>query len=258
IKVGLDESSLMSVCLEGHQHTTNDITDLQTTLNNKADISHTHTSFNNINVDTINGITIAPSTQNPTHLVGRPVIPVIKADSVMEVGKYIDFHNTGKEDDDYTIRLRAENDKLVCEQNFEAPNLTKSALVNMFYPVGSIYTSMNSTNPATLFGGTWQQIIDRFLYCTDNSNNTGGSRKISVNQLPSHEHDFRDYTFTWHWGETYASTYHVYADAICRGGASNNNYLHTQPHVHNGTAAAGSGEDYMPEYITVYAWWRVA
>lgn len=29
-------------------------------------------------------------------------------------------------------------------------------LVDLVYPVGSLYMSTNSTNPSTLFGGTWQ------------------------------------------------------------------------------------------------------
>ena len=31
------------------------------------------------------------------------------------------------------------------------------------YPVGSIYMSVSGTSPATLFGGTWEQIQERFL-----------------------------------------------------------------------------------------------
>lgn len=35
------------------------------------------------------------------------------------------------------------------------------------YPVGSIYISVNDTNPGTFFGGTWKQIYGQFLVGTD-------------------------------------------------------------------------------------------
>ena len=50
-----------------------------------------------------------------------------------------------------------------------------SELLHLIYLVGSIYTSMNSTSPADIFGGTWEQITNRFLYCADSSGSTGGS-----------------------------------------------------------------------------------
>ena len=46
------------------------------------------------------------------------------------------------------------------------------------YAVGSIYMSVNSTSPASLFGGTWERIKDRFLLGsgdTYNAGATGGS-----------------------------------------------------------------------------------
>ena len=36
-------------------------------------------------------------------------------------------------------------------------------LLDNIYPVGAIYISVSSTSPATLFGGTWEQISGRFL-----------------------------------------------------------------------------------------------
>ena len=36
------------------------------------------------------------------------------------------------------------------------------------YPVGSIYMNINSTNPATLFGGTWEQMPNGVLSSAGN------------------------------------------------------------------------------------------
>ncbi len=61
------------------------------------------------------------------------------------------------------------------------------------YPVDSIYISFNSTNPSTLFGGTWVRLKDKFLLaCGDTypANTTGGSatKTIGVTNLPAHNH----------------------------------------------------------------------
>ena len=49
---------------------------------------------------------------------------------------------------------------------------------------------MKSTSPDTFLGGTWKRITDRFLYCADDSGSIGGSKKITVNNLPTHNHTF--------------------------------------------------------------------
>ena len=63
------------------------------------------------------------------------------------------------------------------------------------YPVGSIYMSVNNVNPSTLFGGTWQQIKDKFLLaCGDTYANasTGGeaTHELTANEMPSHNHSY--------------------------------------------------------------------
>lgn len=39
---------------------------------------------------------------------------------------------------------------------------TPTNLVDMIYPVGSIYISVNNTDPSVLFGGTWSAVPDGF------------------------------------------------------------------------------------------------
>ena len=69
-------------------------------------------------------------------------------------------------------------------------------LMKLIYPVGSLYWSSKSTNPASLFGGTWVQIKDRFvLACGDTYKTvgaTGGASSVtlSVSNMPSHSHSF--------------------------------------------------------------------
>lgn len=67
------------------------------------------------------------------------------------------------------------------------------AIVDIVYPVGSIYMSVNSTSPADLFGGTWEQLKDRFLLAAGDSysaESTGGeaTHTLTVSELPSHNH----------------------------------------------------------------------
>lgn len=90
-------------------------------------------------------------------------------------------------------------------------NPTNAAIVNLIYPVGSIYMSVNSASPATLFGGEWTQLKDRFLLGagdTYEAGNTGGSASVSytpvgtnsggavgshtltTDEIPSHNHTF--------------------------------------------------------------------
>jgi microcystin-dependent protein len=74
------------------------------------------------------------------------------------------------------------------------------------YPIGSIYMSVNNVDPSTVFGGTWQQIKDKFLLASGDTYNRGatggsatvsytpsgsvGSHTLQVNEIPSHSHNY--------------------------------------------------------------------
>ena len=82
--------------------------------------------------------------------------------------------------------------KLVDEKlNYLYSQLQDTA--SKLYPVGSVYISFNSTDPSTLFGGTWSRLKDTFLLVNGDSyapNTTGGSatKTIAVSNMPSHNH----------------------------------------------------------------------
>ena len=131
-------------------------------------------------------------------------------------------------------------------------------IVNFIYPVGSIYTSMTNTSPAELFKGTkWEPIHDRFLYCVDTSKNpdngtsiveskqTGGSKKIEVENLPAHSHTISNKGYN---NVAYANDSQVVSRYTIKEDDEDTNRWTTNE--------AGGGKDYMPPYITVYAWHR--
>lgn len=55
-------------------------------------------------------------------------------------------------------------------------------LLDVVYPVGSIYISYSGTSPASIVGGTWKQLTGVVLRAA-NDTNTGGS------DTTSHSHD---------------------------------------------------------------------
>ena len=72
-------------------------------------------------------------------------------------------------------------------------NVIKTMILNMFFPVGSVYMSANKNfNPNTSWGGTWVKIENRFLLGSGTKavGATGGeeTHTLTVNEIPSHNH----------------------------------------------------------------------
>lgn len=117
---------------------------------------------------------------------------------------------------------------------------------NSIYPVGSIYMSTNSTNPNTLFGGTWQQIQGRFLLAAGggySAGATGGeaTHKLTVSEMPSHSHTVSSHWTTLHAGSGTAR----YSDS---GSAT----------LTTSSAGGNAAHNNMPPYLVVYIWKRTA
>ncbi|KAI5512091.1 phage tail repeat-like family [Trichomonas vaginalis G3] len=145
----------------------------------------------------------------------------------------------------------------------------KNEILQTLYPVGSIYTSMNSTNPATVLGlGEWKQIVDKFLYCARYSKTAGGSKKINIENLPPHTHtgttNFSgDHIHSLRDHPLYNSEYYAGNDVLSPdyNHSAKKTFRPTEPggnHSHTFTTnPTGLGKDYMPPFITLFAWYRV-
>ena len=125
-------------------------------------------------------------------------------------------------------------------------------LLNYIYPVGSIYMSVNSTSPATLFGGTWERLKDRFLLGsgdTYSNGATGGAatHTLAVSEIPSHNHGYGVYDAS---STNSMAVNHMaaYCGKVASTGWGSNT-LYT---------GGGSAHNNMPPYLAVYMWKRTA
>ena len=120
--------------------------------------------------------------------------------------------------------------------------------VDKIYPVGSIYMSVNSTNPGTLFGGTWQRIEGRFLLgasSTYGAGSTGGeaSHTLTVNEIPPHNHN------------TPMNSVDAFNKNSTIVGTTGYGIYQWNP---GGTTGGGASHNNMPPYLSVYIWKRTA
>lgn len=115
------------------------------------------------------------------------------------------------------------------------------------YPVGSIYISVNNTNPGTMFGGTWERIQDTFLLAsgsTYGAGTTGGeaTHTLTINEMPSHSHTLTGNSGTGGKAET-----------VPYGSATTGTNMYA---IKN--AGGGQPHNNMPPYLAVYVWKRVS
>lgn len=137
-------------------------------------------------------------------------------------------------------------------------------IVDMIYPVGSIYMNVNPTDPQILFGGTWTRLKDRFLLGsgdTYTNGSTGGSATVTLTSaqsgVPAHSHKYQDYNTTYTLKTTNrkpgTSTAVAYGTSLTAGGGA------TERTSSDNTAAdASQPHENMPPYISVYMWKRTA
>lgn len=116
---------------------------------------------------------------------------------------------------------------------------SKNNLLDLIYPVGSIYMNVTNVNPSTFLGGTWVQIEDVFLLGAGSiySNGATGGKA----------------TMTW----DDIAIRNTQPEASGQGTTSSNTFTNRVMvrYPSNGTPATGNN---LPPYLVVYIWKRTA
>ena len=151
------------------------------------------------------------------------------------------------------------------------------ALMRMMHPVGSIYMSVNATNPGNIFGGTWQAWgsgrVPVGIDTGDTSFNavekTGGEKthKLTANESGTTAHVHGGYLATDHFvmndnpsarnvGITDGSSGEVYY--IDGQSAPEIKFRHRETTGKAEAKSAASAHNNLQPYITCYMWKRIA
>lgn len=121
-------------------------------------------------------------------------------------------------------------------------NLNNKPIIDLIYPVGSIYMSVNSTSPATLFGGSWTQLKNKFLIGagdTYTASSTGGGLLDNV------------YVTGQNFGALHTDGNQYKGRVLVTPSGT------TNPNS-SAIAANTLGIDILPPYLAVYMWKRTA
>ena len=123
-----------------------------------------------------------------------------------------------------------------------------------YYPVGFFYITDSDVSPASIYGGVWELLKDRFLIGAGNKyliGATGGEENhiLTINEMPEHDHPTPSTMYTNVGGLGYGT---IRTEIAVNGIIEKEKYLST-------SAVGGSqAHNNIPPYLAVYIWHRVA
>lgn len=86
-------------------------------------------------------------------------------------------------------------------------------LLDIVYPIGSLYFSVSEVSPADSVGGTWEQIQGATLAASGSgysaAGSFGGNKAINVNQMPKHTHVPKNFNGSIPGSEVWENIFHV-------------------------------------------------
>ncbi|MFK4566440.1 phage baseplate protein [Enterococcus sp. UD-01] len=163
---------------------------------------------------------------------------------------------------DEAVVKKTGDEEIAGVKNFkDAIQINGKNLLDIFYPVGAIFQTLNSTNPATLMGGTWERIKGKVLVGVDEGDTDFSLGKTGGSKL--HDHGLsKAYAQLQMTGTTlaYKGLSKDIPEYKANVRANNFTALADSTTLAWGTALAGktdSSSNLQP-YTTVFMWKRIA
>ena len=145
-------------------------------------------------------------------------------------------------------------------------NTTNNTTIDFdsIYPIGSIYLSVNNTNPSTLFGGTWERIQSQFLLGANDNveeykpGKTGGeiTHTLAINEMPKHTHDLYEVNVSNN-ADSYKLTFDnggIYNPRLDSCASKAQGYWNL---IGMNNAGKSQPHNNMPPFLAVYIWKRI-
>ena len=137
-------------------------------------------------------------------------------------------------------------------------------ILNLVYPVGAIYISVSNTNPSSIFGGTWEQIKDKFLLSAGDTYTAGNTGGEATHTLTKAELPTINGKINFHGASSSTPVSSVQGDFTTD--------VNNTKYKNGGTETSGAGSvgnvilnigsdsphNNMPPYLVVYVWKRTA
>ena len=128
-----------------------------------------------------------------------------------------------------------------------------------FFPIGAIYLSASPTSPEDLFGGTWEQLKDRFLLGagdTYTAGNTGGKKELTLSaNIGACSNNAASLGYITETPSSYQQNHN--ADYVIQGtNVGYSHWNHSTPVTEKDVNSRNT--NIMPPYLVVYMWKRVA
>lgn len=140
-----------------------------------------------------------------------------------------------------------------------------SSWVDILHPINSWYFSKVSTSPASLFGGTWQQITNAVLRSATGYGYGGSdTMTLTTSQIPAHKHTVR---LNWSHGHraliAQSGGSGGSVGLVVNGGGANwiSGYIENGGNTSSPSCAnTGGGASFskLPRYCNLYCWVRTA